>query len=341
MKKITDRSTKTDILEAYNEIVTQLQEERKTDKKVLIEETEKKQKKEETASMSEDKIVKGIAELKLQLNAALDQVEDALSTERRKLSRVQDAIKYESDYLEELYGIKANTDSLAALVQAQAYEKQVFDEEINEKRTSFELEMSEKKQQWIKEQKERETAIKEQEEQLNKTRKREEEEYSYNLKLIRKKDQDIYSTKKETQEKELAEKKAAVEKDLNEREEKITNSEKELAELRNKVETFPSELAKAVEIAEKNLESKMQVQFNYEKQLTRKDMEAEIRLLKQTITSYENKINELQALNQQLTHRSDNANVQVKDIAMKAIEGASLQRYNIQIPDKKEIKEKE
>lgn len=187
-----------------------------------------------------------------------------------------------------------------------------------------------------KEQKEIEIALKEEEELLKKQRKREQEEYQYELQLSRKKNQDAYEAKKAAQEKELSERKASLEKDLSAREEKVAASEKELTELLEKVAAFPAEKEKAVEDSEKNNSEKLRSQHEHDMQFTKKDAEGEIRLLKQTISSLENKIKEQVALIRQLNQRSDNANTQVKEIAMKALEGASFQQFMAGQPEKKE-----
>ena len=109
-------NTKKEILAAYDELL----------KRKL--ETETKQPKEEKAAqqkaatvkaagdLSAEGIVKGVAGIKLDIGSALDKIEDTLLGEFQKLNRLQEAIQLESDHLEELYGIRANADSLAVLI---------------------------------------------------------------------------------------------------------------------------------------------------------------------------------------------------------------------------------
>lgn len=338
-KTVTKNNTKNEILDAYQSLMDKMNE-KESDNLKASKETEEKQKKvNEAADLSEDKIVRDIANLKINLNASLDEVESALSLERKKLSRLQEAISSETQYLDDIYEIKVNTDSLAVLIQANKEKKLAFEEEMNQKKLAFENEISEKKQQWTKEQKEKEQNQKESEEQLKKQRKREEDDYAYNLQLARKKDDDIYETKKTAQEKELTEKRATVEKDLNEREHNVVEREKELNEYKARVEAFPTEMAKAVKDTQKEITEKLEQQYQYERQLTQKDMEGEIKLLKQTIVSLENKIKEQEVLVRQLTQKTDTAGTQVKEIALKALEGASYQRYSNASQDRKEQKD--
>lgn len=340
VKKVSKHNTKNEILDAYESLMNKIKEDKDADLKSNKEKEDKLKKVTESANLTEDKIVKDIANLKINLNVSLDEVENALSQERKKLARLQEAIKSETQYLEDIYEIKVTTDSLAALIQAHKEKKQSFEEEMTQKKTAFDLEISEEKQQWAKEQKERDLSQKENEEHLKKQRKREEEDYQYNQKIARKKDQDAYEAKKTVQEKELTEKKAAVEKDLAEREQNIAVRERELNEYKVRVEAFPAELEKAVKDTEKSISEKMKQQYQYEKELTKREMEGEIRLLKQTIASLEHKIKEQDGLVGQLTQKSDNAGMQVKEIALKALEGASFQRYsNASSQEKKEQKE--
>ncbi|MGA1825855.1 MAG: hypothetical protein ACMUIP_14465, partial [bacterium] len=250
--------------------------------------------------------------------------------------------------LEELYEIKVNTDSLAALLLAQKEKKMAFENEMEQKKITFdtemekktrdfETEMNDKKAQWKKEQEAFELARKEREIQIKKERQREEEEYIYNLNLTRKKDTDVYEAKKASLEKELKDKKESVEKELNEkrsladkdlsdREAAILSKEKEFEELHSRVEGFPKQLEKGIKDAEKAIMEKLELKYSHESALMKKEIEGERKLFQQTIEALEAKIKTQNALIEQLTQKTNLAGQQVQDIAIKAIEGAAAQR---------------
>ena len=182
--------------------------------------------------------------------------------------------------------------------------------------------MKDQKDLWKTEQQKWVGQQKELKETTEKQRKREEEEYLYNLKLVRKKETDIYEEKKAKLDKDLAEKKATFNKEISEREAKVLNTETELKELRANTAGFPEELEKAIAVTDKSITEKLTVQFNFEKELTAKQTEGEINLKGQTITTLQSKIKDLDALIKELSGKATTAEANVKDIALKAIEGS-------------------
>ncbi len=327
-KKINTKSTKAEILEAYKELQEQLKAEENKDPQQEKAEKEKAEVRKEADSMSPQKIVKGLADIKLEIGGAFDTVEEALLGEFKKLEQLKKAVEYEEAHLEDAYGIKTNADSLAVLLRANQQKREDFEKEMEEKNTSFDQVMKETRQQWEKEQKERQQQLKEEEEFTKRNRKREEEEYKYNLTITRKKEEDDYNARKAALENELVQKKQTVEKDLAEREKVIAEQEIEFNELKKKVKAFPAELEKAVASAHKETEKELNTRFEYEKNLADKEMQSEVRLLKQTISSLENKIKEQESLIKQLNEKTNVAGEQVQTIALKALEGAATGRYS-------------
>ena len=331
-KEVSPKANKSEILEAYNELLQKVQNQVAEPKKEK-EKTDQKEILKKATSVDVEGIVKGIGELKLSLSASLDKIEDALINELKKLTTLQDAIAIETKTIEDLYKINVNADSLTALLLAQKEKKENFEQEISSDREAFDTEMKEKNAIWQKEQKEFEIKKKEELELLKKQRIREEEEYNYNIQLTRKKEQDAYHEKMALLEKELVENKSNFEKEFGEREANITAKEAEFAELKKQAITFPSQLEKTITETEKSVSAKLQLQFKHEKEILVKDYESEKKLNEQIISSLEQKINEQTILVKQLTDKADESIKQVKEIAVKAIEGSS----NIRVfRDKKE-----
>lgn len=333
-------NTKAEILAAYTELMKKKEAENSKHPKEEKAEKQKEETVKTATALSAEGIVKGLADMKLNISVSIDKIEDTLLHEFQKLEKLQQAIGYESAYLEELYGIKANADSLAILLTANKEKKQAFETDMEQRKTIFDEIMQEKKQGWDKEQKEREQKWKEEESDRKKVISREEEEYKYAKTLNRKKEEDEYQAKKTAQEKELVEKKQTVEKALEEREKNVAAKEQELESLRNQVTAFPATLEKEIAGARKQLEEQLTTRYQFEKELFAKEMQGENKLLQQTISSLQSKIKEQDSLITSLNEKTNTASSQVQTIAMKALDSAASLRYSsLGSPEKREEKE--
>lgn len=326
MAEITTKNTKTDIIKAYNELLMKVKEQKAPDRQAERKKEEEKKVVNTASQTTIEKIIKSLADVKLEIVKSLDTLGEELIEEYKRLTNLKQAIEIETKTLEEIHEIKVNADSLAALLLALKEKQEKFDEEINQKKTEFDADMTQKRQQWKKEQEEAELLRKEKETQVKKERQREEEEYNYSLQLKRKKDKDEYEAKKAAMEKELRDKRAALQIELSEREAAISSREKEYEELKAKVESFPPQLDNAIKETEKTVIERIETKYKHDVDLKAKEVEGERKLSKQIISSMESKIKEQDEMIRQLTQRANEAGLQVKDIAVKAIEGASSQR---------------
>jgi len=327
---ISEKNTKSEIIAAYNEALSKIKELKTPDRKIEKKKEEEIKTVETAAGFDTDKIITGISSIKLDVINSLDDLGKKLIAEYRKLTDIQNAIEIENNNLLELYQIKSETDSLAALLASQKDKKENYEKEMGEKREAFESEMNLKRQQWKLEQENHEYQKNERDQQVKKDRKREEEEYNYNLQLARKKDADNYAETKSALEKELSDRKIKFDKELSERDSLISSREKEYNELKLKTENFPAELQRAITNTEKSITEKFEFKYKHEMALLQKETEGERNLNKQTIESLEKKIKELEEQIKQLTAKSNEASQQVQTIAIKAIEGASAARaFNV------------
>jgi hypothetical protein len=325
-KIVSDKSTKTEILDAYNELLAKNKEQKAADQKAVKKETEEKEVVKSAAQNSVEDTVKKLAGLKLEIVKSIDGLEEKLISEYKRFTELQQAISIQSAEVKEIYGIQTEAGSLTALILAQREIKENFEDEMEEKKADFESDMAQKKLQWKKEQEEFEFSRKERDAQLKKERQRDEEDYTYNLQLKRKKEADTYEATKTALEKELAEKKAKMESELTERESIVSSREKELEDLRSKVDAFPKELEKAIKDTEKSVAERIEFKYKFQTELAAKETEGERKLNKQIIGALERKIAEQEEQIRQLAQKADDSIQQVQTIAVKAIEGASAQR---------------
>ncbi len=325
-KTISEKNTKTEIIEAYNEVLAKLKEQKTLNQQAVKKEAGIKESLNEASASTIGDIVNHLAGLKVQIVKTIDDLEEKMIAEYRRFSGLQQAAVAQTKMLDELYGIQAEADSLTALVLAQKEKKAAFEAQMEQTKASFDEDMSEKRQYWKKEQEEFDLAKKERDAQLKKERQREEEEYTYNLQLARKKDADEYEARKAAQEKELSAKKTALEKEWDEREAEISSKETELSDLREKITVFPKELDKAVKDTEKTVTERIEFKFKHEMELIQKETEGERKLHQQAVEALQSRIKEQDELIRQLTQKADESVQQVQTIAVKAIEGASAQR---------------
>lgn len=326
---ISTKNTKPEILEAYHAALKQLREVKKESRSDEKREADKKQIVAVASQQTAHDIVNGLSQLKLSLTQSLEDIEEKLLREQKNLLTLQQAIAVQQKELEDLYAIGVNADSLAALLVAQKEKSAQFNQEMITLKALLDEEMTEKRLHWKKEQLSMETLQKEQALQLKITREREEEAYLYQRDLARQKDQDAYFSTKASLEQALLEKQTAFEHSFSERERLLKENEQRLAELNTAVEVFPERLKQTIEETEKSVSERLRFQYDYEAKLSHKEVEGERKLHQQMVAALENKILQQEAHIKQLTEKETQANSQVQEIALKAIEGASSQRYTV------------
>lgn len=326
-QEISEKSKKNEIFEAYQTLLGKIKEGKQESHQ---EEKKKKQEGELVAKASDltpDRIVSNIANVKISIGQSLDALEQRLYDEYRKLHDLQQAISIETENLEELHEIKKDVDSLNAILLAQKEYKEKFEQEMQAKKKTFEVELAEVRMGWAKEQEVVEQEKRERELKAKRDRVREEEEYRYSVQLERKKEQDLYEENRNSLEKELVAKKEIFYKELSEREAIIKTHEEEYKMLKVRVDQFPLELEKAIKETEKTTRESIERNYKYQIDLTSKEVDGERKLTQQMITSLQTKIKEQETFIRQLTQKADDAGTQVQSIALKAIEGASNLRF--------------
>jgi len=212
--------------------------------------------------------------------------------------------------------------------------------EILTKKEKLANEIAEEKAIYEKEKAKFEAENQEYNEQILKDRKREEEDYNYLIKTSRKKEKDIYEDKKEKQEKELAEQKKAFEKEIVEREQAVALHETELKELRKEAAAFPEKLEKTVNEATSRLQEKLEMEYKFQTQLLQKETEGEVKLKNQIIKDLQDKVESLIAQNKILLAKAEKAELDAKEITMKAIETSGTKPMMFERNYKKEESEK-
>jgi len=322
-EEVSIKSTKNEILDAYNAILKKVKLQEKEKPAQSREAVEKKETVAKAKEETEENIVNRLSSLKLETAGTFDKLEKAFLQEQRRLSQMQEAIDTETKHLEDLYDIKAETDTLAALILTQKEKRQQFETDIAKKKEDLDNEIFEIRTSWDKERKTYDLTKKEDQEKLQKDRKRDEDDFKYNLELSRKKDRDVYNANKETLDKELSERRILFDKDIAEREKNLFAAEQELETLRKESAGFSEKLNDAIQQAEERLTKSLQRENDFEKKLLLKENEGLMQLKEQTIGTLQQRIKELEDMLKQQQSKADAADKNVKDIAIKAIESSS------------------
>lgn len=189
--------------------------------------------------------------------------------------------------------------------------------QVKEEIEKYQREIVEIKTNWEKEKNEHEREVTERNREAELLRKRNEEEYQYQWKMERKRIED-----------EFGERKAKWEKDLLEREEEIEADKKELMDLREKATGFESEMAKAVKEAQTNEAKEMESEYTTERKLREQEIKSEKEILNLKINSLVSDNARLTAEVESSKKALDEATRQVKEIAVKVIEGRTAKQTN-------------
>jgi len=320
-KQITLSNTKKEMLEAYNELLKQLQE-KEAQQIVPEKKAEEKTAREvvKTAdSLTIDGVVQGINTLKFEIGKLLNEISDKLENEVKRFGDIQAAIAVKEKELQEVYEISRAAQSLAALIEAHNREKEEFEQEMSRRREELAREIESTRQQWNSEVEKHKELLKEQQEEERKHREREKEEYLYDFARHKKVELDKLQDEKEKQKRDFQQEIEEKEKELLERENEVKTREEELALLRKKVDNFPKELEAATSRVTKETTERLQKEFTNTEALLKKDFAGEKNVFLTKIESMEKTIKQQQEEIDKLSRQLESAYKRIEDIAVKTV----------------------
>jgi hypothetical protein len=335
-KKPNEKNTKSEILEAYNEIVKektalqsqleQLAKERDSVQKNLRNSTIENKPVMNQASTIQQKMnftIESLAKIQLGFGSAANELSEQLTTQASKLAEIRQLVENEVQQLKELHNLEFSEDILDNLIQAYEENAKNYQEEFTQRSETLMQEVQEQRQAWEKEKEEHKILIKERDENLKKTRQRDAAEYKYNLEIQRQLEMDEYAQQQKTSYKELEEFRQEIEKQWSEREKAIAEKEKQFEEYKAKVEAFPKEKEAAIKKATEEGRGIAHYQAKIKADLFAKEVEGQKRFYEQRLQSLEQTINNQETRIQNLSKQLESALKQVQDLAVKAIEGSA------------------
>jgi uncharacterized coiled-coil protein SlyX len=330
-KKPTDKNTKAEIIQAYEELVkeqaalkTQLEqkpiekppapkEQPKPEPKIAMTQTT-------TIQQKMNNTIQSLANIQLGFGSAASELSEQLTTKASKLAEIQQVVEEEISQLSQLHNLEVSED---ILVQSYEDNEKAYQEEYSQRYEILSQEVLNFNNNWQKEREEYQRTIKERNENLNRTQQRDSAEYKYDLELKRKLTSDEYAQEQKLLNNQLEEEKQTAEKQWSEREKTIADREKEFAELKAKVEAFPKDKETALKKATEEGKGIATYQAKIKSDLYAKEVEGQKCFYEQRLQSLEQTISNQQTRLENLSRQLESALKQVQDLAVKAIEGSS------------------
>ncbi len=323
-RKVSDKSTKQELLEAYQALTKQLDEKRAAElnpeRRLLEKKAEEALK--AASAVAPEGIDREIGSLKAEIGGMLAEVSEKLATEAARFKSLQQAVETKQRELQELYGIEKGASTLAALIEAQNLKRNEFETDSAQQREALSREIAESRAEWEKERKSHEAELRERDAAEKKARDREKEQFEYAFKRDQQALRDKLADEKAALDKDLKLKKEAAEKDLYGRERVLVEKEAEVETLRAKSAAFPAELTAAVDRAVKDVADRLKLEAKNRDDLLQKAFEGERNVLTTRIDGLEKAVKDLAEQNARLNKQLDAAYLKVQDIAEKTIESA-------------------
>ncbi len=272
---------------------------------------------------SMDAVIQGLGQLGEQFNTALSQLSTSLLVEATRLKDVCTKVEDESTRLATLYGLKIEEDTLGILLKQYADTSVQSEETSRRKREETEKAWLEKTQAWQKEKEETVQRWQEQNQADKKTQTREETAYRYDLTLNRNRSEEDYAQQRKQQQQELETFKEKRLKDWEEREKTLAEREKQFEEAKAKVEKFPKDLEAAIKKAKDEGTGIARHQAKNKADLLAKEFAGEEEVSRLKIRALEEELTKQSTQIERLNQQLEAALKQVQELAVKAIEGSS------------------
>ncbi len=332
--KLSMVNTKKEMLEEYQRTAAMLQEEQKNALRPekAVQEKKEKQSVERADATNAAGVEQAISTLRMEVSGILSNLSDkfaALLSDYRELS---EAVRIKKDEIQELYEIEKSAETLAALIEAQHKRKSDFEAELANKKEELEEEIRSTREAWKLEQEKRDRELKEFAAEHKKRRDREREEYEYAFNREKQTTQNQFADEKDALQREITKKRQ----ELEEREKNVADRETKLADLQQRVDTMPKEIDEAVETRLKTEIDRITREAKAKEDLLKNQFEGERNVFTTKIAALEQHIKEQDAQLNRLSAQMEKSYQQVQDIAVKAIEGtstraASAEEYSRQI----------
>ena len=332
-REVSAKSTKTEILEAYEELVREHQtlqahlQELRTGQQTAPSRApqviEAKPFAEAVKGTTVHEVLQGLSVLRTGFGSAISALSAQLTTEATKLAELRGSVAAQTNELKELHGLEVTEQTLDELLQKYAEESERFAADMQQQRQAFGQDMTERRAAWQKEQDMQARLVKERDVSLQRARERGATEYAYEWERRRQQETDAY----EQQQKKLYAALDALvqskQRDSEAREQAIADQEKLFAEYQARVEGFLAERDAAMQKAAAEGRRLVETEAKIQADLQAQESAGEKRIAELRITALRDTIDKQAA---QIDHLSQQLNAvlkQTQDLAVKALEGTS------------------
>ena len=307
MKKISTRSTKTEILAAYNAMAKELKALKAKARtapapaqKALPPSPAEAAAKE----VSIGDIIRSLRDLTTSIGESSSALQRELTAEATQLIELREQANSVTNDLKTLHDIEVDEDSLAQLIARYEESSEAAERELSTKKDAFEDEIEAARE-------------------ADQARKRDAAEYAYELEQRTAKESDEEAQALKAFELELVELRERKTAEWTERNKQLEARETERNELIAKGEAFEGKRDAAVKKAESEGMAIARRQTKAESELRSKDNEGVRRVFELKVESLEGTIAKQEAQIKQLSRQLEDARKQTTELAVKAIDGAS------------------
>ena len=332
-RDISTKSTKTEILDAYEELVREHQtlqahlEELRAGQQTALPRApqviEAKPFTEAVQGTTVHEVLQGLSVLRTGFGSAISALSAQLTAEATKLAELRRGVATQSKALKELHDLEVTEQTLDELLQKYAEASERFAADMQQQRQAFGQEIAERRTAWQQEQDVQARLIKERDASQQRARTREAAEYAYERERTRKQATATY----EQQQKKLYEALDALgqrrQHDWETREQAIADQEKLCAEYQAKVEGLPATLEAAVQKAVAEGRRVVETDAKIQADLQAQDMAGEKRIAALRSTALRDTIDKQAVQIDQLAQQLNAVLQQAQDLAVKALEGTS------------------
>lgn len=347
-KKISNRSTKAEIIKSYNELLVEKQTVEKSlraseqslakVKKELANErgkksgveTEIKEVKEVVEVVNEavktdtaEGIITSLERIQFGANTAISTISAKMSAEAERLVEIQKEIAEKKEELTKLYDIKVKNGMLNDLITEYETSKEAFEETMKKEKEEFQTDFEGRQKSWQKEQTVYQRNLNERNDKAQTTYEREMEQYEYDLEHGRNLQDDEYEQKSKALEEELQELKESKQEEWKEKEKEVKEKEKEFVEYKEKYGKLEEKLEQAIKRAEHEGKAIIEKDAKNKANLLEKETEGQKRVLEMRIQTLEKSIQNQESRKASLAKQLETALRQAQELAVKAIEGAA------------------
>lgn len=251
---------------------------------------------------------------------------------------VMAAIKMQEKELEMLYGIQAEANSLAALINAHNAQEEAFTSMLEAKKIELEAQLHSLSLDIAQKRSDFEFEMKELKANLDKERKREQEDFEYNKKRARMLDLNSWEDEKSAREKAIAEKEEV----LSTKEQSLDHRELVLDEMTAKIDAIPALLDETRTAALETGKKEASREFGFEKRAIESKFDSERAILNNKIEHLSESNDWLSSENAKLQEKLDAAYTKIQETAAKTVEAVgnakTIASYESIIKDSKNNK---